>query len=311
MNRRTMFATGAAALVSARFSPASAQTSPAIRIGYTSNDSGMEPVYAQENGMFVKAGLNVELIRFANASVVAEAVAGGAAEVGLMDCIQVANAFLHGLPLAVFAGNVIFSKDSPTLVIVTQKTSPYHVAKDLENQTLGVVGLKSLSSSATLEWLRVNGADPAKVKLFELPFPDMNTGLQRGTIAAALQGEPFLSQAKADQRAMGIPFEALGKAFYVNIYAASRSWLTANTALAHRLAAVFYDAGRWANTHRPDSAVIESKYTKLPIDVAQSMARNTFSTSFDPNMITPVLDLGARYQLTPRPVRAQEIAFTM
>jgi ABC-type nitrate/sulfonate/bicarbonate transport system substrate-binding protein len=43
----------------------------------------------------------------------------------------------------------------------------------------------------TNEWLPVNGADPAKVKLFELPFPNMNTAFARGTVAAALQGEPF------------------------------------------------------------------------------------------------------------------------
>ena len=160
----------------------------------------------------------------------------------------------------------------------------------------------------TSEWLRVNGADPDKVKVIEMAFPEMNTALERGTIAAAVQGEPFLSDAKAEQRALGIPFEAMGKPFYVNVYAASRDWLTNNTALAHRLATTLYTTARWANADRPDSAAIESRFTKLPLDVVQTMARNVFATSFDPQLMQPVLDIAARYQLTARAVRAPEIA---
>lgn len=312
MNRRTMFASGAAALMTAHGAPAFAQSAapgPQIRIGYTLNDSGLEPAYALEQNMFAQAGLNVEIQVFQNAGRIAEALSIGAIEVGIVDCINAANSFIHGLGLAVFAGGVQFSKDSPTLVMVTEKTSPYRTAKDLEGQTVGVVGLQSLSSSATLEWLRVKGADPSKVKLFELPFPDMNNALARGSIAAALQGEPFLSAARNEQRQLGVPFEAIGKTFYVNVYAAKRTWLQSNTPLAHRLAAVFYQAGRWANAHRPETAVIESKYTKLPLEVARVMARNLFSTAFSPQLIAPVLDLGARYGLTSRPVAANEIAY--
>jgi NitT/TauT family transport system substrate-binding protein len=309
MKRRTMVAAGGAALLSTRLSIAGAQTPAPIRIGFTLNDSGLGALYAQEQGYFRQAGLNVELQTFTGTGAIAAALLTGAIEVGVMDCIQVANAFIHGLPLVAFAGNCVFSKQSPTLVMVTAKSSAFHSARDLENQTIGVVTLKSLSSSSTYEWLRTNGVDPAKVKLFELPFPDMNTALARGTLAAALQGEPFLSAAKADQRALGIPFEAIGKAFYVNVYAASRTWLTSNTPLAHRLAAALYDAARWVNTHRPESAAIESRFTKLPLEIANTMARNTFSTSFEPRLMDPVLDLGARYQLTDRLVHSQEVAF--
>ena len=204
MNRRSMLATGSAALLAGRFSTADAQTAtPVIRMGVTLNDSGLGPIYAQEQGFFKKAGLNVEIQPFANAGAAAQGVLIGAIDVGVVDCLQVANGFIHGFPVAAFAGNCMFAKTSPTLVMVTAKTSAYQTARDLEGQTIGVVGLKSLSSSATNEWLRVNGADPAKVKLFELPFPDMNTALARGTIAAALQGEPFLTAARADQRQLG------------------------------------------------------------------------------------------------------------
>jgi ABC-type nitrate/sulfonate/bicarbonate transport system substrate-binding protein len=94
----------------------------------------------------------------------------------------------------------------------------------------------------------------------------------------------------------------------VNVYAASRDWLTANPALAHRVATALYDAARWANAHRPETAASESRFTKLPLDVAQTMARNVFATTFDPQLMQPVLDIAAKYQLTTRAVNAKEIA---
>lgn len=305
MNRRTLLGTAAGAALAGRLSRASAQSAP-VRIGIAPNDSSLVPLYAQELGSYQKAGLNVELQTISNG--VAQVVLAGGVDLGVVDCVQVANALIHGFPTVACIGGCVFSKQSPTLVLVVAKNGSVRTARDLEGQTIAVPSAKSLSSSMTSEWLRVNGADPDKVKVIEMAFPQMNTALERGTIAAAVQGEPFLSDAKAEQRQLGVPFEAMGKPFYVNVYAASRDWIAANGALAHRVAGVLYDTARWANTHRPDSAVIESRFTKIPLDVAQTMARNVFGTSFDPQLMQPVLDIAAKYGLTTRLVRAQEIA---
>ncbi|MGA2391923.1 MAG: ABC transporter substrate-binding protein [Candidatus Lustribacter sp.] len=306
MNRRTLLGAGAAAALSTRVAAAGAQTASTVRIGIAPNDSSLVPEYALEQGFFRQAGLDVELQTISNG--VAQVVLAGGVDVGVVDCVQVANALIHGFPTVAFAGGCVFSKQSPTLVLVTEKSSAIHGARDLVGQTLAVPSAKSLSSSMTSEWLRINGVDPATVKVIEMSFPQMNAALERGTIAAAVQGEPFLSDAKAEQRQLGVPFEAMGKPFYVNVYAASRDWINANPALAHRVAAALYDAGRWANAHRPETAVSESRFTKIPLDVAQTMARNVFATSFDPQLMQPVLDIAGRYQLTTRTVRAQEIA---
>jgi NitT/TauT family transport system substrate-binding protein len=306
LNRRAIVGAGAAALVGMRLPQASAQSSAPIRIGIAPNDSSLVPLYAREQGFFQQANLNVELQTISNG--VAQVVLAGGVDIGVVDCVQIANALIHGFPTVAFAGGCTYSKASPTLVLVVAKAGPIRTARDLEGQAIAVPSAKSLSSSMTTEWLRVNGADPDKVKVIEMAFPQMNTALERGTIAAAVNGEPFLSDAKAVQRALGVPFDAMGKPFYVNVYAASRDWLAANAALARRVSAALYAAARWANTHRPDSAAIESRFTKIPLDVAQTMARNVFGTSFEPQLMQPVLDIAAKYQLTSRTVRAAEIA---
>jgi NitT/TauT family transport system substrate-binding protein len=310
MNRRHVIAGTAGALLVNRIAPAAAQTpAPApIRLGYTVNDSGMQGVYARELGIFTQTGLTVELQPFGNTASAAQALVAGAVDVTVLDALQVANAYLRGLPLAIIAGGCVFSKQSPTLVMVTMKASPVQSARDLDGQTIGVVSLKSLSSSIVSEWLRVGGTDPIRVKLFELPFSDMNAALQRGTIAAALQGEPFLTAGKSEQRALGIPFEVLNGPFYVNVYAASREWISKNGPLAHKLTQALFECARFANTHRPETAEIESRTTKLLPETVRTMARNVFATSFDAKMLDPVLDIGARYKLTERLVKSSEIA---
>jgi NitT/TauT family transport system substrate-binding protein len=308
MNRRNVLAAGAGALLAARLSPASAQTSPTVRIGVTVNDSGIVPVYAKEQGFFDRAGVNAEIQLLTNTGAAAQALVAGAIDIAVVDALQVANAVIHGIPMVCIAGGCAFSKDSPTLVMVTNKNSAIHVPKDLENQTVGVVAHKSLSASIANEWLRANGADPTKMKLFELPFPDMNAALERGTVAAALQGEPYLTAGKENQRVLGVPFEALGVPFYVNVYAAQRDWVTKNPATAKKLVAALFEASKWANTHRPETAVIESRVTKLPLETARTMARNVFATSYEPKLLDPVLEVGARYKLTDRLVKSAEIA---
>lgn len=308
MKRRHLIAAGAGALLAGRLAPVRAQTAPPVRIGVTVNDSGIVPVYAKDQGFFDRAGVSVENQPFTNTSAAAQALVAGAIDIAVVDALQVANAVIHGIPLVCIAGGCAFSKDAPTLVMVTNKNSAIYVPKDLENQTVGVIAHKSLSASVANEWVRVSGGDPAKMKLFELPFPNMNAALERGTIAAALQGEPFLTAGKDAQRALGVPFEVLGVPFYVNVYAARRAWVAKNPAAAKAVVTALFEASKWANTHRPETAAIESRITKIPPEVARTMARNVFATSYEPKLLDPVLQIGARYALTDRLVKSAEIA---
>lgn len=306
MNRKTLLAGGAGALLAAPALRAQAQTAP-IRVAITDNDSGIAPYYAQAQGMFARAGLNVDIQQMSSSGGAAQALVAGAVDIAVCDALQVANAMLHGFPMIALAGGCAFSKDSPTLELVTAKNSPIRSARDLEGQTAGVVALKSLSASSVNEWLRLGGADPSKVKFLELPFPDMNGALARGTLSVALLGEPFLTAGRADQRVLAVPFEAVGSAFYVNVLATSRDWATKNPLIAKRFTAAMFETARWANTHRAESATLEAGLTKIPLETVRSMARNVFATSWDPKLLDPVLAVGARYKLTDRLVSSAEI----
>jgi ABC-type nitrate/sulfonate/bicarbonate transport system substrate-binding protein len=309
VTRRTALATAAAALAAGPHA-VSAQLTP-VRLGLTRSDAQLAVECGVEMGMFHDAGLDVDVQTLGNSGLVASGVIAGALDVGICDDIQLSTAVLRGIPIAGFAGGALFTVDAPTLVLVSLKSGPVRVAKDLNGQTVAVVQLQSQSSVATTEWLRTHGADVSQIKLYEMPLAQMAPALNRGLISAAFLGEPYLSAAKDDLFVMGTPFEAIAKTFYVNSYFATRAWLAANRDTARRLAGALYAAGRWVNTHRPESAAIEARWMKIDPDRLSAMARNTFSTTFEARLYQPVLDIAARYHLLPNRISAAQVMATV
>jgi NitT/TauT family transport system substrate-binding protein len=306
--RRALGLAAAAPLAFAPF-PARAQTLRHVRIGAGTDDAFMQPYYAQELGLYKKANIEPEIIHAANPGAYAELLAAGGIDTGMGDPTAVAQAYVKGLPFAYFAGGPLSTRESPTLVLNVAKNSPIRNAKDLEGKTVAIISLHGTMQIATSEWLTRNGADASKVKFFELHFPEMTAALTRGTVDAALLGEPFLTENKAELRAIGVPFDTVAKVFYIFSWFARRDWIAANMDLAHALAATFYEAGKWANAHRPEALVIEAKTTKVELAVVQTMQRNPCSTSLDAAYMQPLLDMAARYKVIERPVSAAQLIY--
>ena len=221
--------------------------------------------------------------------------------------IQLGTAVLHGVPFGFFAGAALYASDAPTTVLCVEKNSSLRSAKDFEGQAIGVVALTSQSAVATTEWLRANGADVTKIKMFELPFPAMAPALVRGTVAAALIGEPFINFALNDVRVFAKPFDIIAKSFYIGAWFASRDWARSNADVLRRFTETIYETARWANGHQGETLQILSKIAKIEIERVRTMNRVVWATSLDPRLMQPVLDIAAKYKLIDRPVAAADL----
>ncbi len=286
---------------------AAAQANATVRVGASATDLYLEPFIALDAGFFSRAGISAQITPLANGAAIAQAVAGGSLDTGLADMIQIANAANHGLPFAFFAGSGLYSSQAPILAMCVAKNGPIKTIKDLDGQTIALVVLKSITEAAVEEWLRVNGVDLTRVKLYELPYVEMLPALQRGTVGAALIGEPFLSAAKNDVTILGKSYDAVAPSFYISSWFAARDWIARNPDVSRRFTQAIYETARWANTHRPDTALILAKYAKLDIERIRSMNRTTYATSLDPRLMQPVLDIAAKYKLIEKPVAAADL----
>jgi NitT/TauT family transport system substrate-binding protein len=307
LNRRSVLRLAAAAPAAGLPLRARAQSSARIRVGTTLNDSYVEPFYAQDQGFFERAGLNVDVRPFPNGSGVTAALAGNAIDVGITNPISLANAADHGLPFAFFASAALYNRDEVEFCVAAD--SPIKSAKDLEGKIVGTTALRDSNSLHIVAWIDANGGDSTKVQLVEVPFPAMAPAIVRGTVVAAPIAEPYLSAALKNGgiRVLGHTMDVFGKEFMVGGWFAERDWIAANMPLLRRFAGVIYETARWANTNPAASAAILSKYSKLDLNVVLGMNRARYGESFSLALFQRYLDLGYKYKYINRQFKATDL----
>lgn len=299
-----------ALLAATSAAPLGAQTLAPVRIGTSLSDPFLEPYYGVDQGFFANAGVAADVQALANGSTIMAAVLGGALDTGNTDLTQLANAYNRGVDVGVVAAGAIYDSKLPTISLCVRKDSPLKSPKDFEGQIIAVPNLKSTGGIAISEWLVRGGADLSKVKFFEMLFPEMGPALASGRVAAALNGEPFLTDSKNDIRRIVNPYDYVAKNFYTGVWFAKRSWLNANVAAAKSFTTAMYTTARWANAHQSDSAVIAARLTKLDVQKVRSFVRNTFATSLEVRYAQPLLDIAFKYKLIDKPTSASDLFWT-
>lgn len=303
MNRaRVVAALGALPALAA--APALAQAGSPVRMAGIPAESYCEPYYAADGGFFARAGINADVQTFSTGAAITTAVAGNALDVGIADTIEVGNAINHGIPFAYFCGGMLYVSEAPTSQLCVAANGPIKGPKDLEEQTIAVNGLKSTFEITTREYLRASGVDLATVKFVEIPTQAVVAAVLRGTVAAAMVAEPFISAAGSDLRHLAKPLDWCAKRFYINCWFAKREWLAANDETARKLVGALYATARWANASHAATAAILTQHTKLDLDQIRVMNRAVYATSLEPRLVQPLANLAYRYNLLDRALDA-------
>jgi NitT/TauT family transport system substrate-binding protein len=286
--------------------PAGAQTPVTLRVATTPIDLGAEVLYAQDQGFFKKAGLTVDVQLMDSGAAIAAGVASGALDVAQGNLVTLATAHEKGLPFVVVAPAGLYSANDSTTSLVVAKSSPIKSAKDLENKTIALNGLRNITQIGADAWLESNGADYAKARYVEMPFPQMGAALEAGRVDAAVIAEPELSSALAGgARVLGQPYTSIAKQFLIGGWFTTSAWAKSHPAELKRFVAAIAEAGRWANGHRAESARILEKYTK--IHVSPSMKRTTYAERLSASEIQPLIDAAAKYKSLKAPFPASEL----
>ena len=279
-------------------SAASAQTTmPVIRVTGGPYDSYAEAYYAEAQGFFKKAGLDVRIESFTSGEKMALAVAGGASDIGLDNPIHLALGMAHGANFVILGGSSLYSNKAPSTALLVEKNSPIKTAKDLENSTVAISGLKNIQELGIKAWLSQNGADITKIKFVELPTAEMGPAVGRGTVAAALVAEPFYAVAMQSSpvRVLSFPFDSVAPQFYISTWFTTPAYLKANPDVVKRFMGAIYEAAKWANTHQAETAPILIKLAKIDPDIMRTMRRTLYAEDMRPSGLQPQLDIGFKY----------------
>jgi NitT/TauT family transport system substrate-binding protein len=278
-----------------------------VRVLRGSVEASAAASYAQSLGLFKQAGLDVDIQVVGSGEVAAAAIIGGSAEVGAANLLSIAVAHQKGVGFTILAPGSEYRSSAPTFALVVARDSPIRGARDLPGKTVAVFALNDLGSMTTQFWLEKAGVDPKSVKFVEIPQPQMQIAMERGTVDAVTIGSPALDAAMQSGRVVGLPYDAVGSRFAVNGWYAKREWVAAHRDVAHKFAAAVFQAQAWANRNIEASGKMLADITKLDPAVIARMTRTTFAERFEPGLIQPLIELAARYKLIPASFPATQL----
>jgi NitT/TauT family transport system substrate-binding protein len=284
----------AAACVLAAFATSAstaAQDSPQIVVAGAPNDSGGEIFYAQDLGMFKKAGLNVKIQPMNNPGSIAAAVIGGSVTIGTLTIPGVAIAREKGLPIVIVAPGSIYSSATPTSGIIVLKNSPIKKASDLNGKTIATRDLSNLSYYGGNNWIDKNGGDSKTVKWVEITDTQTVPALLAGRIDAASVSEPALDDAVhgPSARMLAAVYDAIGDKFLIGGNFTTEAYAKEHPDVVRAFQRVILEAGTWGNHNRAQSAKILEKYAGVA--VPPEATRVTYAERMRASDAQPVLDM--------------------
>lgn len=166
---------------------------------------------AQDAGYFEEQGLQVQLKAMAGGAAITPALVGGSLDIGISDPVSLLVARGKGLDVKFFRFHRFDTPAAPD-IYVTSSDPAIKSARDLAGKTVSSNVLNNQVQLVAEEWLEAAGTDPKDVKFTEVGFPDVNTALKNGSIAASSTLDPFYTIGLEDgQRLIGRPYDVVRK----------------------------------------------------------------------------------------------------
>jgi NitT/TauT family transport system substrate-binding protein len=308
---RARFASLAAGFVALAGSSANAQTPAKLTLGTIPIDNGAEAFYAQDQGFFKKAGLDVDISPMTNGGAITAAVASGALDVGFTNLFSFVTARSKGIPVTLIAPASLYLSTSPAQALLVRKESPVKSGKDLNGKTVACDGLKGITQITASAWIDAHGGDSTTVKWIEIPLAEMPGALAQNRVDAAsgvLSYDPTAGTPAGADRVLGYPYDAIASRFLASGFVTTRAWAAAHPDLVQRFFKAITDTARWANAHQDASGAILMNVAKMTPDGLKALAkfRAPYATSLEPALVDPVIAFSAKYGLVPAPFPARD-----
>src|SRR5476649_2677656 len=150
--RAVFLAAFAVALAALPQADLSAATPAKVHVVVIDSD-GFQAFFAQETGMFKRAGLDVEITNLAKGQAAVEAVATGNAQIGIANTLTLAQARERGLPIAWISPAAVAVNSNPSNAFVVWPSSAIKNAKDLTGKTVGTISLSGLIRLTLNAWI--------------------------------------------------------------------------------------------------------------------------------------------------------------
>ncbi len=295
-----------AALVLA--SPLHAET---IRVGYIPVGDCLQLYVAQEQGYLEAEGITVETTPLAGGALIAMAVEAGELDVGWSNLVSLAIAADKGFGFVILSPGAFELEDSNRVhsILVAKDASIANFA-DLEGKTVAINTLGNINEIAMNALADAEGVDIAKIRLVEVPFPQMGAALASGSVDAILVLEPFVTITTENGTAKVLEPAALksyGERFLIAAWFAQQSWIEENKEAAAGFRRAMLKASQYIEDNPKKARDVLTRHTKLTAELAQTITLPYFGLEATDADIQPLLDLPAKYGFIAKPLTATQL----
>ena len=278
-----------------------------VKVAVSAFEAQADVYYAQDLGLFQRAGLNIDIEQFQGGESIVAGIAAGAIQIGAGNPVPLANAHLRGIDVVLVApGTMNDETVQPFLSgMIVAANSPLQTAKDLNGKTVAVNTLHSVDQIAAMTWIDKNGGDSRTLRFLEVPNLTMVDAIAAGRVDAAIVADPGYTTGIESGRVRRFASvnSGIGKRFMITAWFSSRAWANANADFLHKFDAILNQAATWAVKNPVAAAAVLHKYLRL----STTRAHERHAATLDPSMLQPLIDAAVRYKVLGQPLDVRDI----
>jgi NitT/TauT family transport system substrate-binding protein len=309
--QRNAFLWAMGTLCAAGLPPAArAATTPVtIRAAATLDDDATPFIWATQNGLFRRNGIDASITRGTSGAAIAAGVIGGAFEIGKSSITTLCAAHARGVPLIWIAPAGEYDAATPMrLAMIVKADSSIKTGADLNGKTIGVSGLNDIFSLSSRAWADRTGGDSSTIKLTEIPMTQAALAVETGRLDSAVVIQPFLDAALAGGkvRVLADPNVAVAPHFMQAAWFTSADFAAKNPAAIESFIRVMREASTYGNSHHAETASLLLSYLNVQVPLN---SRILLGVRFNTAQIQTLIDLQVRYKMLPAPMNAAELIY--
>jgi len=243
-----------------------------VRINWTAVTGAQSGMFmAQQEGLFKKNGLDVELIHIPSSSRGIQAILAGEIAFSFMDGSNAAQANLKGANLALVAGA------TNRQVFSLMANADFKRIADLRGKKIGITRVGSSTHTSALYALSSAGLKPADYQLLPLlEVPNIYTALAAGQIDAGIMSPPTNARAKRSGFVELMNIAKEGPEFVSVAVGTSRSYIKANEDTVRRVVRAYAEGVQVFKSNKAAALKMIQKQLKVSDAEIQEDTYNQF-----------------------------------
>lgn len=280
-----------------------------LRVAASPADDVTSVLYAQQAGLFARAGIDLQLQRASSTAGLPAALEGGTYDIAKTSLMSLLAAHERGFDFKVVAPAAIYDDAGASRVggyIVSKDAAAS--GRDFNGKTVSAIDLHGMSQLALYAWVDKNGGDSSTLQFIELPMAAALAAVEQRRVFAAACANPPLAAALATGKVRLVPaYGAIATRFLFSMWFTTSAWVAAHPDLIERFQRVVAQAAQYTNAHPRETAPILAAASSTPLATIESMPRVQNGTRVSVDQVQPVIDAAAKYKLISKPFQAADI----